>query len=90
MSTPKQLAEKIGIEHHGEHVRAGVVNSDYWANKGITPSWPDFLICPHEICEGSRTLIGHLEYQARLLKDCEIFLGTDVWAEISGKQEVSP
>ncbi len=86
MSTPKQLAEKIGIEYHGIHY-----HTDQWKKKygHFYLSWEAFLVCTHEICEDSRTLIGHLEYQARLLKDCELFLGPKGWTEISGKQEVS-
>ena len=64
MSTPKQLAEKIGIEYHHSHVSANSQDSTY--KLAITPlnySWNAFLVCTHEICEDSRTLIGHLEKQ---------------------------
>lgn len=85
MSTPKQLAEEIGVAYHVEHTSR---DPDNWFNKA-KGQWISFKDCTREICQDSRTLIGHLEYQARLLKDCEIFLGVEVWADISGKQEVS-
>jgi len=89
MNTPKQLAEKIGIEYHGIHhhttqfmSKQAVSNTDY-------RSWEAFLACTHEICEDSRTLIGNLEYQARLLKDCELYIPVEAWEELSGREPVN-
>ncbi len=58
MSTPKQLAEKIGIEYHQMHVREGYIAAN---GPPKDSSWDSFLVCTHEICEDSRTLIAHLE-----------------------------
>ncbi len=54
-STPRELAEKIGLEYHKSH--PAVPNE--WPM-----SWDPFESCTHEICEGSRELI-------QLLKDVE-------------------
>ena len=57
MSTPKQLAEKIGVLYHVEHTNR---DPDNWFNKA-KGQWVKFKDCTHEICEDSRTLIAHLE-----------------------------
>ena len=49
----------------------------------------DFEDCIHEVCEDSRELIGQLEYQARLMTDCEIFVGPETWKKLSGKAPVT-
>jgi len=85
MNTPKQLAEKIGLAYHQEHF---AFHEKYWKSYGITNSWEGYLICTHEICEDSRTLIGNLEYQARLLKDCELYIPVEAWEELSGREPV--
>ncbi len=69
MSTPKQLAEKIGIEYHQRHSLTIAAQKNSFS--GYPPeyiynppaSWDAFLVCSHEICEDSRTLIAHLEKQ---------------------------
>lgn len=59
MSTPKQLAEKIGVEYHMEHSQR---NPDSWFDKA-KGHWIGFLECDHEICEDSRELIAYLDTQ---------------------------
>ena len=81
MSTPKQLAEKIGIEYHQGHpVEWQIVGfEDGYA----TRSWDAFLACTHEICEDSRELMAYLDTQSTakwVRKD---------WEEEAAKQEVS-
>ena len=51
-STPRQLAEKIGLEYHWAHIRADM---------GRRYSVGGFNECTHEICEDSRELIRTCE-----------------------------
>ena len=61
MSTPKQLAEKIGIEYHQLHLKVQYARELLgYQNAPGELSWEAFLVCTHEICEDSRTLIEHL------------------------------
>ncbi len=69
MSTPKQLAEKIAIECHQSHSLNIAVQKNSFS--GYPPghiynhpsSWDAFLVCAHEVCEDSRTLIEHLKQE---------------------------
>lgn len=61
MSSTKQLAEKIGLEYHQMHALRNIAfNPKLATPHGTEMSWDAFVVCTHEICEDSHTLIAHL------------------------------